>query len=250
MEIGFPLLAKPCVTGKLVMFLLCAGSLRNAGFEEEARLKDIVKDLDPAIFPDAANTIGKDDKLGRLTVVGDKNVINDPNGDGKYDKILSYGARSFSIYRVDGSRGRVQGITQVFDSAAQLEQISAAQLPAIFNSEGLAKDFDTRSDNKGPEPEGIAVGYAPAAGRSFHKAKVGHHDDDELGGKRCLFLTTERLSVVFVYDITDPSRPAFQSFALPPQATTDDSTRLLAPEGITYARCVCAAHIAQHNSVC
>lgn len=30
---------------------------------------------------------------------GGRNKLNDPNGDGKYERILSYGARSFSIWR-------------------------------------------------------------------------------------------------------------------------------------------------------
>lgn len=222
----------------------------SAGFAEEARLSAIVDSLDPAVFPDARATIGADARLGRLTIIGDKNAINDPNGDGKYDKILSYGGRSFSIYRAERDygkgRGRVQGLTQVFDSAAQLEQISADKLPDIFNSEGRAATKDTRSDNKGPEPEGVAIGYAPALGRAFSAASdTDKPADQDLAtqtlrskdGKRCLFLTTERLSAVFVYDISNPVRPAFQSFALPPQANpADDSTRLLAPEGITYAR--------------
>lgn len=204
-------------------------------------MEDIVADLAPAIFPNASATLGGESQLGRLTIIGDKNAINDPNSDGKYEKILSYGARSFSIYKVEPGfgRGRVQGITQVFDSAAQLEQISANKLPALFNSEGLPDTFDKRSDNKGPEPEGIAVGYAPAAGRSFTATTKGRNHNgggSAAGGKRCLFLTTERLSVVFVYDISNPSAPAFQSIALPPQASPDASTRLLAPEGITYAR--------------
>ena len=207
----------------------------------------IVDKLNAAVFPNAA-ALQPDSQLGRLTVVGDLNAINDPNADGKYEKILSYGGRSFSIYRVTygkdrRGRGRpgVRGLTQVFDSAAQLEQISADKLPDLFNSEGRAANFDTRSDNKGPEPEGVAVGYAPAPGRGWSvdgAVSVTHKgDDDSSGGKRCLFLTTERLSVVFVYDISDPRRPAFQSIAVPPQSNpADDTTRLLAPEGITYAR--------------
>jgi hypothetical protein len=43
-------------------------------------------------------------------------------------------------------------LTQVFDSADQLERISAAQLFDIYNSEGsnsILNSFDSRSDNKG-----------------------------------------------------------------------------------------------------
>lgn len=35
--------------------------------------------------------------------------------------------------------------------------------------------------------------------------------------RRCLFLTTERLGAVFIFDITNPYAPVYQSLALPPQ---------------------------------
>jgi hypothetical protein len=40
-------------------------------------------------------------------------------------------------------------LTQVFDSADQLERISAAQVPDIWNSQGTNATFDQRSRNKG-----------------------------------------------------------------------------------------------------
>lgn len=46
-------------------------------------------------------------------------------------------------------------LTRVYDSGSLLETISAAQLPALFNSEGTSDSKDSRSDNKGPEPEGL-----------------------------------------------------------------------------------------------
>jgi hypothetical protein len=53
----------------------------------------------------------------------------------------------------------------------------------------------------------------------------------------CLFLGTERLGVVFVYDITNPYAPVFQSVVRAPQTNATDSlTRLSAPEGVAYAR--------------
>jgi hypothetical protein len=47
------------------------------------------------------------------------------------------------------SNPSVSGLTQVFDSAAQLEQLSLQLLPDVFNSEGTNETFDGRSDNKG-----------------------------------------------------------------------------------------------------
>lgn len=49
----------------------------------------------------------------------------------------------------------------VYDSGSQLELISAANLTEIFNSEGTPSTLDQRSDNKGPEPEGVAIGRCP-----------------------------------------------------------------------------------------
>jgi hypothetical protein len=45
----------------------------------------------------------------------------------------------------------------VFDSGAQLEQLSLQLLPDVFNSEGTNETFDGRSDNKG---EGAAAAAA------------------------------------------------------------------------------------------
>lgn len=75
----------------------------------------------------------------------------------------------------------------------------------------------------------------------------------------CLFLGTERLGVVYVYDISNPYRPQFQSVARPPVAS--DGKSLSAPEGLTYARCVltrvpfyslqcCSQSAKQHLATC
>jgi hypothetical protein len=187
------------------------------GFEEEGEVK--AANLSSSVFPNAA-ALEDPAALGRLTIVGGRNKLNDPNGDGKYERILSYGARSFSIWRLDKpQRKQPQALTRVYDSGSLLETISAAQLPALFNSEGTTDSKDKRSDNKGPEPEGVAIGPCGAGSR-----------------RRCLFLTTERLGAVFVFDISNPYAPAFQSLALPPQSNAaDETTRFRGPEGITYA---------------
>lgn len=52
-------------------------------------------------------------------------------------------------------RARTSSLSRVYDSGSQLENICAAQLPTLFNSEGTTDSFDKRSDNKGPEPEGV-----------------------------------------------------------------------------------------------
>ena len=147
---------------------------------EESRVKDLT--LDPTAFPDAA-TLQKDANLGRLTV---SNLDGDTDGDGDYDKLFVYGARSFSIWAADGS--------QVFDSGDQLEQITSVDSPSLFNANnGSAADFDTRSDNKGPEPEGVTTAV--------------------INGVTYGFIGLERAGGgVMVYDLSDPTNPAFVEY--------------------------------------
>eukprot|EP00775_Hariotina_reticulata_P011909 gene11909-12053_t len=195
------------------------------GFQEDRRVSQIISQLNPSVFPNASSTVGNSSALGRLTVVGDLNPLTDPNSDNKTDRLLAYGARSFTIYRVDGSTNNgnaVSGMTMVYDSAAELEQITARDYAALFNSEGVPASFDSRSDNKGPEPEGVAIGELRRA--------------PPLASRRALFVGMERFSGVFVYDITDPEKPVYQSIALPPQLNPSDvKTRFTLPEGICFS---------------
>jgi len=112
-------------------------------FEEEARVKEL--DLDPAAFPRAAD-LQDDYQLDRLTVT--TTAGDGPNGN---TSLHSLGARSLSVRAADG--------TLVWGSGDQLEQITAAADPELFNADNDANDSaDTRSDAKGPEPEGVEVG--------------------------------------------------------------------------------------------
>lgn len=160
-------------------------------------------------------------------------VAADTDNNGKMDRILAYGGRSFSIYKADeaqGSKGAhnkgapmVKNLTQIYDSGAQLENLVAELLPAIFNSEGTNDTFDSRSDNKGPEPEGMDIAEIPVTGGK--KGQV----------RRIMFLGTERTSIIFVYDITDPYKPVFQSIAMNPKPDPLNSkTWLTLPEGISF----------------
>lgn len=67
----------------------------------------------------------------------------------------------------------------------------AARFPAYFNSDA-GGGLDTRSDNKGPEPEGLHI--------------------VTLRGRRYLFLGLERMSGTMIYDLTDPLKPAFVDY--------------------------------------
>lgn len=221
------------------------------GLNEETIVGNISSKLDPSVFQDI-NSLASNASLGRLTVlaVDEKpyQPYSDPNGSGKFSKLFSFGARSFAIWRLDQVPNGKDGsqpagstsLTLVFDSGAQLEQVSRDNLYDIYNSEGLNNTFDQRSAYKGPEPEGVAVGPCAGPADSRPEAPQGSEQqgtNSSPTNRLCLFLGTERLGVIFVYDITDPTRPALQSWARPPQPNlANDTTRLVAPEGLAYAR--------------
>lgn len=165
-------------------------------FSEETRVGSGSYVLDPSIFPDAA-TLKQNANLGRLNVT---KTLGDVDLDGDFDAIYAFGARSMSAF--DGNSGAL-----VFDSGDSFEQIIAAQVPALFNSEGDAAGFDSRSDNKGPEPEGIAIG--------------------DVGGRKYAFVGLERIGGAFVFDVTDPRNPQQLGYSL---AQGGD----ISPEGVAY----------------
>ncbi len=140
--------------------------------EETIRLGSADYDLDDATFPDEAALKANAD-LGRLTVVNAPLINGDTDGDGDIDQILTYGARSFSILNADGE--------MVFDSGDVLERIIATQFPALFD--------DSRSDNKGSEPEGVTVSV--------------------IGGRAYAFVGLERSNAALVFDVTDPTDVTF-----------------------------------------
>ncbi|BAY93855.1 MULTISPECIES: choice-of-anchor I family protein [unclassified Tolypothrix] len=163
------------------------------GFSEEVRVGGEYV-LDPTVFPNAA-TLKNNANLGRLNVTS---ASGDTDGDGDFDRIEAFGARSFSIWDASGK--------QVFDSGDQLEQITASKVPTLFNSEGLAAGFDTRSDNKGPEPEGVAIGV--------------------INNRTYAFIGLERTGDVIIYEVTNPNKPTFVQYINTPED--------VAVEGLTF----------------
>lgn len=138
------------------------------GFEDEAKVKDLT--LDPAVFPNA-------EELSRDEVIGDLKVsATSPQGEDGYTELHSFGARSVSI--LDRS-GRM-----VWDSGDAFERLVAERNPEDFNSTNDENDsFDDRSDNKGPEPEGVTVGA--------------------IGESRYAFVGLERDSGIAIVDVSD-----------------------------------------------
>jgi hypothetical protein len=125
--------------GQTYLLLANEGDARDyPGFNEEARVSTLT--LDPTVFPNATTLKGNGPAgIGRLTV---STVGADSDNDGDVDRLFAFGGRSFSV--LDAATGNL-----VFDSADDIEQLTASR-PAnfLFNSDG-ATGFDTRSDNKG-----------------------------------------------------------------------------------------------------
>jgi hypothetical protein len=142
------------------------------GFAEEARARSVMSS-----FPGVPQ-VADDMQLGRLTI-----TTAPPGGD--FSRPYVFGGRSFSIW--NGKTGE-----QVWDSGVDFENITAMTFPKNFNSNHEANEFDTRSDNKGPEPEGVAIG--------------------RVRGRNYAFVGLERIGGVMVYDITNPAAPWFVTY--------------------------------------
>lgn len=163
------------------LFTANEGDVREwAGFAENKRVKDL--SLNITAFPDAA-TVKTDPFLGRLNVTSTlgKNASNE------YDALYSFGARSFSVW--NGHNGEL-----IYDSKNQLEQ--KAIEAGLYD--------DTRSDDKGVEPEGITLGV--------------------VGNTALAFVGMERADALAIYDVSNPYSPKFIKIL-----KTGD-----APEGITF----------------
>ncbi len=174
------------------------------GYSEEERVKDVT--LDATVFPNAA-TLQLDDELGRLKITSSKGDID---CDGEYEEIYSYGSRSFSIVDENGNL--------VYDSGDDFEQITATEYPLDFNStDDDNTSFKNRSDDKGPEPEGLAM------------AKINN--------RHYAFIGLERIGGIMVYDVSDPTAPQYLQYLNRrdfSQNETDSAALDLAPEGLVF----------------
>jgi hypothetical protein len=149
-----------------------------SAYSEESRVSALPRSAELVAKQAGIYTSGG---LGRLKVT----TALGKNANGEYDALYAFGSRSFSIWDQNGA--------QVYDSAADFEKISAAlQGETGFNSNHLANGGDNRSDDKGPEPEAVTIG--------------------QVGDKTYAFVGTERLSAVFVYDVTNPYQVKFVDY--------------------------------------
>ena len=150
-------------------------------FNEGLRVSSAAYVLDPVKFPyaDALKA-----NIGRLNIT---TASGDTDNDGGFDERHAYGGRSISIW--NATTGAL-----VWDSGSELELIISKHpvFGAIFNASNSNNTLKNRSDDKGPEPEGIVV--------------------TEIAGRIYAFVALERIGGCLVYDITDPASPLFVDY--------------------------------------
>jgi len=182
-------------------------------YVENARVGSSSVVLDPVRFPNAA-VLKNNTNLGRLniTTASGRNPAT-----GYFEELFTFGTRSFSIWKADG--------TLVYDSGDDFERITAQVAPARFNASNSNNNFDDRSDDKGPEPEGVVIGKA--YGRDY------------------AFIGLERVGGILVYDISNPCAPVFvtyvnrrdftKSVSLAP-GVSNPAAGDLGPEGLIFIK--------------
>ena len=152
----------------------------NEGDARDEETKLSAAKLDPAALSPAEKK-----ELASLRI---SNTDGDLDGDGDIDRLHTYGGRSFSVFDTDGHL--------LFDSGSDFERITADRLGEFFNSDKDAGNSgDSRSDNKGPEPEGLTIGRS--------------------GERTYAFIGLETTGGVMVYDVTDPRAPVFTAYHNP-----------------------------------
>jgi len=243
---------------------------------------EFVNFTEPPISEDVVAALADESQLGSLEI-SRVDGISGMTDDGQpiFNKLFTYGGRSWSIFREDD-------LSLVYDSGDDFERVLGEFFPWTFNSdepdsfctptpgpdaepsdvdleetlmdpEELAAlidqanidlaDFeaspdaeaagleepttalttkpedlaDTRSSDRGPEPEAVLVG--------------------SIGDRRLLIVTVEKGSSLFVYDISDPFKPVWQS-AIYPGAHGETWAELynrramidLDPEGLVFVK--------------
>ncbi len=174
------------IGGQGYVFSANEGDSREFGSVVDARrISSSSTVLDPVAFPDGY--ILKNNKfLGRLNSLS---YSGDTDNDGDMDELHVMGGRSFSIW--NATTGAL-----VFDSKDLIEQITASHptFGAFFNASNStgAATLKNRSDDKGPEPEGVAV--------------------QEINGKMYAFVSLERIGGVMAFNVQNPTAPIFVGY--------------------------------------
>ena len=178
-----------------------------------------VDDGDIQRFASAVSTFGlatgfapstNNNDYGRLNVLKDQ-ILNGPVSDpaSRIDKIVSLGTRGLSLWKKEANN------SMTFVSHLPLETELFNRDPQRHNSNrgGIKGTYDTRSDDKGPEPEGVAVTTLP-------------------DGTVIAVAVMERQNGVIVVDITNPAAPQVVRYI------NDSDVGLISPETVTIVDAV------------
>ena len=146
--------------------------------------------------------------LGRLRV---SSIDGDTDADGQIEVPTMPGTRSFTLWNAE--TGAI-----VFDSGSAIEDYVKANNLSTFGIEtGTAGVgfFDSRSDDKGPEPEALAFG--------------------QVNGRDLIFVGAERENGIFQFDITDLNNVEITGYYNTVTGTADDGFgAFISPESIQF----------------
>jgi DNA-binding beta-propeller fold protein YncE len=181
-------------------------------FSEEIRANDLADE--GFSFKGGKGLVKNEKMLGRLTTTTapPETAIagEDKNGNQVLKNVVAFGTRSFSIWSSDG--------VQVFDSGADFADLTSWFNSDLFNASHDDPEADNRSDDKGPEPEGIIVAT--------------------IEGKSYAFVTLERVGGIMVYDISDPAQASFSGYFNTRLPASDENNSTieddLGPEGLVF----------------
>ncbi|SHJ23139.1 Por secretion system C-terminal sorting domain-containing protein [Hymenobacter daecheongensis DSM 21074] len=194
------------VAGQRYLLTANEGDAREySALTEITRLGDAAYVLDPAAFPNAA-LLKNAQVLGRLNVT---TKTGDTDGDGDIDQIHAFGGRSFSI--LNATTGAL-----VHDSGDLLERLTStdATFGTIFNASNTTGTpvRKNRSDDKGPEPEGVTTGT--------------------LRDTVYAFVAMERIGGMAVFNVNDPAQPRLVQYVNNRSLVNGSGDQ--GPEGIVF----------------
>ena len=171
-------------------------------YTDEVKLEDLTAEAGSLL-----ESLQVDGQINGLRVT---DVLGDADGDGEYDTAYAYGSRSFTIWDQNG--------LVVYDSGDDFERITASVHGAQFNNNDDENEGDSRSENKGPEPEALTVGT--------------------IGNRTYAFIGLERMGGIMVYDVTNPYDVQFADYVINRDLTEGlslaDIIGDLAPESLVF----------------
>lgn len=172
----------------------------NSPLADRVRLKDLAAAGRLDARAAASLDLG-DARLGRLRVCA---FSGDTDGDGDIDRPMMLGARSVSVWEAST-------LTRISDTGSQLEEWMLREAPELFNADSDSHPVpDARSDDRGPEPEGLVVA--------------------EIDGQPMAFVSLERPGAVAAVSLADPANPRVVGM------TVIAGAGHLAPEGMAFIR--------------